>query len=102
LNKENKVRSNKMDIHKNMLKMAQIDDLTGLPTKDQHKAQAAALLNLFHEKYKYAYVSCDIVDFKVFNEMLSMFICSLSSKYFPIFISLNILSTSLYLVFTQL
>ncbi len=70
-----------MEGHKNVLKMTQVDDLTGLPTKDQHKAQAAAMLNLFHDKYKYAYVSCDIVGFKVFNETYGYAYGNVALKY---------------------
>ena len=51
-----------MEGYKNRTKIVQVDDLTGLPTKEQHKAQASALINLFYDKYKYAYISCDIVD----------------------------------------
>jgi len=70
-----------MEDHKNILRIAQADDLTGLPTKDQHKAQASAMLNLFHDKYKYAYVSCDIVDFKVFNETYGYAYGNVALKY---------------------
>jgi len=70
-----------MESHKNNMRMAQVDDLTGLSTKDQHKAQATALLNLFRDKYKYAYVSCDIVDFKVFNETYGYAYGNVALKY---------------------
>ena len=70
-----------MEGQKELLRAAMIDDLTGLPTKDQHKAQAAAILNLFHDRYKYAYVSCDIVDFKVFNETYGYAYGNVALKY---------------------
>lgn len=70
-----------MERQKELLRAALVDDLTGLPTKDQHKAQATAILNLFHEKYKYAYVSCDIVDFKVFNETYGYAYGNVALKY---------------------
>lgn len=70
-----------MEGHKEHLRAAFTDDLTGLPTKDQHKAQAAAILNLFYDKYKYAYVSCDIIDFKVFNETYGYAYGNVALKY---------------------
>lgn len=70
-----------MEGQKEHLRAAMVDDLTGLPTKDQHKAQAVAILNLFHDKYKYAYVSCDIVDFKVFNETYGYAYGNVALKY---------------------
>lgn len=45
-----------------------VDDLTGLPTKELHKAEAARILQEKGEEEKYAYVACDIIDFKLFNE----------------------------------
>lgn len=43
------------------------DDLTGLPTKVQHKLEATRILE--RKKGKYAYVSCDVADVKYVNEM---------------------------------
>lgn len=43
------------------------DDLTGLPTKVQHKLEATRILG--QTKEKYAYVSCDVADMKYVNEM---------------------------------
>ena len=43
------------------------DDLTGLPTKVQHKLEATRILE--KNKGKYAYVSCDVADVKYVNEM---------------------------------
>jgi len=43
------------------------DDLTGLPTKVQHKLEATRILE--QKKGKYAYVSCDVADVKYVNEM---------------------------------
>ena len=70
-----------MEGYKNRTKIVQVDDLTGLPTKEQHKAQASALINLFYDKYKYAYISCDIVDFKVFNETYGYAYGNVALKY---------------------
>lgn len=55
------------------------DDLTGLPTKEQHKAEATAILAGSREKY--AYISCDIVDFKVFNETYGYTYGNVALKY---------------------
>ena len=43
------------------------DDLTGLPTKVQHKLDATRILE--QKMGKYAYVSCDIADVKYVSEM---------------------------------
>ena len=43
------------------------DDLTGLPTKVQHKLEATKILG--QKKGKYAYVSCDVADVKYVSEM---------------------------------
>lgn len=43
------------------------DDLTGLPTKVQHKLDATKILE--QKKGKYAYVSCDVADVKYVSEM---------------------------------
>jgi len=43
-----------------------VDDLTGLPKKQQYNRQVTEILQT--QKGKYAYVSCDIIDFKCFNE----------------------------------
>lgn len=43
------------------------DDLTGLPTKVQHKLEATRILELTQGTY--AYVSCDVADMKYVNEM---------------------------------
>jgi len=43
------------------------DDLTGLPTKVQHKLEATRILEL--TKGTYAYVSCDVANMKYVNEM---------------------------------
>lgn len=43
------------------------DDLTGLPTKVQHKLEATKILE--QNTGKYAYVSCDVADVKYVNEM---------------------------------
>lgn len=45
-----------------------VDDLTGLPTKEHHKAEAVKILQERQFWENYAYVACDIVDFKLFNE----------------------------------
>lgn len=50
------------------MQMVPVDDLTGLPTKEQHKAEAIRILQKTGMGDKYAYVACDIVDFKLFNE----------------------------------
>ncbi len=42
------------------------DDLTGLPTKVQHKLDATRLLE--QSNLHYAYVSCDVADFTYINE----------------------------------
>ena len=44
----------------------EIDRLTGLPAKQKHNQQVTEILK--NNKGNYAYVSCDIVDFKCFNE----------------------------------
>lgn len=44
----------------------EMDDLTGLPTKQQHKQEATRILKA--GKGDYVYISCDIADFKFFNE----------------------------------
>lgn len=43
------------------------DDLTGLPTKVQHKLEATKILE--QKMGKYAYVSCDVADVKYVSEM---------------------------------
>lgn len=43
------------------------DDLTGLPTKVQHKLDATKILG--QKMGKYAYVSCDVADVKYVSEM---------------------------------
>ena len=43
-----------------------VDDVTGLPTKECHKAEATRILS--RGKGNYAYVSCDVVGFKFINE----------------------------------
>ena len=53
-------------INRELLQSVAVDDLTGLPTKQQHKMEATQILK--DSKGKFAYVSCDIVDFKFFNE----------------------------------
>lgn len=42
------------------------DELTGLPGKQQHRLQVSEILK--ESKRNYAYVSCDVIDFKCFNE----------------------------------
>lgn len=54
--------------NKRIMQAMLLDDLTGLPTKEQHKADAVRLLKGKKATDKYAYVACDIVDFKLFNE----------------------------------
>lgn len=44
-----------------------VDDLTGLPTKVQHKLEATKILE--EKTGKYAYVSCDVADVKYVSEM---------------------------------
>ena len=53
-------------MNKELMQSVAVDDLTGLPTKQQHKIEATQIIE--ENKGKYAYVSCDIVDFKFFNE----------------------------------
>ncbi len=53
---------------KKIMQAVLTDDLTGLPTKEQHKAEAVTILKKKGTGEKYAYVMCDIVDFKLFNE----------------------------------
>ncbi len=53
-------------INSELLQSVAVDDLTGLPTKQQHKLEATQILE--ENRGKFAYVSCDIVDFKFFNE----------------------------------
>ncbi|MBO5351920.1 MAG: EAL domain-containing protein [Lachnospiraceae bacterium] len=53
-------------INRELLLSVAVDDLTGLPTKQQHKMEATQILK--ESKEKFAYISCDIVDFKFFNE----------------------------------
>ena len=53
-------------INSELLQSVAVDDLTGLPTKQQHKLEATQILR--ECKGKFAYVSCDIIDFKFFNE----------------------------------
>ena len=53
-------------INSELLQSVAVDDLTGLPTKQQHKMEATQILK--ESKGKFAYVSCDIIDFKFFNE----------------------------------
>lgn len=58
-----------------------VDDLTGLPTKEQHKAEAVAILEKRERAERYAYVSCDIIDFKVFNETYGYAYGNVALKY---------------------
>jgi len=53
-------------IQQEIMLSAEVDDVTGLPTKQQHKQAATRILA--KGKGHYAYVSCDIADFKFFNE----------------------------------
>ncbi len=53
-------------ISRELLLSVAVDDLTGLPTKQQHKMEATQILK--ECRGNFAYVSCDIVDFKFFNE----------------------------------
>ena len=53
-------------INKELIQTVAVDDLTGLPTKQVHKMEATRILK--KSRKKFAYVSCDIVDFKFFNE----------------------------------
>lgn len=53
-------------INSELLQSVAVDDLTGLPTKQQHKMEATQILK--ESKGNFAYVSCDIIDFKFFNE----------------------------------
>ncbi len=53
-------------INSELLQSVAVDDLTGLPTKQQHKIEATQILK--ENKGNFAYISCDIVDFKFFNE----------------------------------
>lgn len=53
-------------LNSELLKSVIVDDLTGLPTKQQHKMEATQILK--ESRGKFAYVSCDIVAFKFFNE----------------------------------
>lgn len=59
-------REARKKINSELLQSVAVDDLTGLPTKQQHKIEATQILK--ESKGKFAYVSCDIVDFKFFNE----------------------------------
>lgn len=43
-----------------------VDVLTGLPVKQQHKLLVSEVLK--NQQGNYAYVSCDIIDFKCYNE----------------------------------
>ena len=47
-------------------KTVAVDALTGLPAKQQHKLLVLEVLR--KQQGNYAYVSCDIIDFKCFNE----------------------------------
>lgn len=58
-----------------------VDDLTGLPTKELHKAEVMHILQCKGEKEKYAYVACDIVDFKLFNETYGYIYGDMALKY---------------------
>lgn len=53
---------------KKVMRAVLTDDLTGLPTKEQHKAEAVSILKKKRQGEKYAYVMCDIIDFKLINE----------------------------------
>lgn len=44
----------------------ELDALTGLPTKQQHKRMVSEILK--RPQGNYAYISCDIIEFKCFNE----------------------------------
>ena len=66
---------------KDLFKSVVVDDLTGLPTKEQHKAEAVEILSKNEGKTNYAYVSCDIVDFKVFNETYGYAYGNIALKY---------------------
>ena len=57
-----------MQINMEHISLKNADDLTGLPTKEQHKAEAVKILQERQCGESYAYVACDIVDFKLFNE----------------------------------
>lgn len=70
-----------MKRNKEIMKAIVVDDLTGLPTKEQHKAEAAEILSKRGETEKYAYISCDIVDFKVFNETYGYAYGNVALKY---------------------
>lgn len=59
-------RKARRKINSELLQTVAVDDLTGLPTKQQHKMEATQILK--ENKGKFAYVSCDIIDFKFFNE----------------------------------
>jgi len=58
-----------------------VDDLTGLPTKEQHKAEAVHILQGRQFWESYAYVACDIVDFKLFNETYGYAFGNVALKY---------------------
>lgn len=51
---------------KQNLPVPDVDGITGLPTKQHHKIRVAEVLRT--QEGKYAYVSCDIIDFKCFSE----------------------------------
>ena len=70
-----------MKRNKDIMKAVITDDLTGLPTKEHHKAEAVAILDEKGDSEKYAYVSCDIVDFKVFNETYGYAYGNVALKY---------------------
>lgn len=53
-------------VRQEVLLSADVDDLTGLPTKQQHKRAASRILK--KKKGSYVYVSCDIAGFKFLNE----------------------------------
>ena len=59
-------KTERRKLNSELLKSVVVDDLTGLPTKQQHKMEATEILK--EVRGKFAYVSCDIVDFKFFNE----------------------------------
>ncbi len=66
---------------KTMVHTIAVDDLTGLPTKEQHKAEAVRILQERQAWENYAYVACDIVDFKLFNETYGYAYGNVALKY---------------------
>lgn len=58
-----------------------VDDMTGLPTKEQHKSEAVRILKEKQYWENYAYIACDIVDFKLFNETYGYAYGNVALKY---------------------